>query len=442
MTDIFKKDFYQQLSEEVLARAKTHGASSAEVSISIEAGFSVVSRLCQVDTVEHHQDKGLGLTVYFGQQTGSASSTDLSLPAIETAIDKACNIAKYTNSDPYAGIADSDLMAFGYPELDLDYPWSIEPEQALELAIACERLAMQDSRITNSEGVSVNSHRSLTIFANTHGFTGSYLGTQHNISCVLIAQAGGQMHRNYDYTVARDACDLTTIENLAQRAADKTLQRLGARRLKTCTAPVIFNPEMAKSLLGNFVNAISGNNIYRDSSFLIDRLNSQVFPKHLSLTQYPHIKKAMGSLPFDNEGVRTLQQDFVKDGILHSYLLNSYSGRKLGMQSTGNAGGICNLMITNEDLSSQELIKKMARGLLVTELIGQGVNIVTGDYSRGAFGYWIENGEIVYPVEEITIAGNLKDMFLNIVAVANDIDQRGRIQTGSILIDNMTIAGE
>lgn len=438
----FDQSYYQELSAEVLTRAKQQGATGAEVTISIEAGFSVSSRLGQLETVEHHQDNGLGITVYVGQQTGSASTTDLSVPAIELTIEKACNIAKFTSSDPYAGLADPALMAYDYPDLELDHPWEITPEIAANYAIECETLAMDDLQITNSEGASVNSHRHLQLYANTHGFIGSYLTTQHSLNCILIAQQGGQMQRDFEYTLAREAEKLTKIEVLAKQARDKTVRRLGARRLKTRQSPVIFSPEVAKGLLGNFIAAISGSNIYRKSSFLLDHLESPVFPEHINITQKPDIKRALGSAPFDNEGVRTIEQSFVENGILKKYILNSYSARKLGMSSTGNAGGIFNVSITHSDSSLKDLLQKMDTGLLVTELIGQGVNIVTGDYSRGAFGYWVEKGEIVYPVEEITIAGNLKDMFLNIIDVANDVDIRGRILTGSILINKMTIAGE
>ena len=301
---------------------------------------------------------------------------------------------------------------------------------------------MQDPRITNSEGVSVNSHRSLQVYANTHDFVGSYFATQHSLNCVLIAQENGHMHRDFDYMIAREVSDLKSIESLATTAKDKTVRRLGARRLKTQSSPVIFCAEIARSLLSNLVAAISGSHIYRKSSFLVDHLNTQILPSHISLIQHPHIPKALGSVPFDNEGVSTLRQDFVKDGILQKYILSSYSARKLGMQSTGNAGGVYNLFITTGDLTLKELLRQMDTGLLVTELIGQGVNLVSGDYSRGAFGFWVEKGEIQYPVEEITIAGNLKDMLMGIVTVANDVDSRGRIQTGSILIENMMIAGE
>jgi PmbA protein len=436
------QSYYEVLCADILKKAKQQGATSAEVTVSIKAGFLVSSRLGKVETVEHHHDKGVWITVFVNQQTGSSSSSDLSPLAIEMAIQKACNIAKFTSPDPYTGLADKLQMAFDYPELQLDHPWPITPEKALSIAIECENIAMDDPRITNSEGASVSSHRALQVYANTHGFVGSYLSTQHGINCVLIAQENGQMHRDYDYTIAREASQLKQIAELAKAVRDRTLMRLGAKRLKTQSAPIIFIAEIARSLLGNLVSAINGRHIYTKSSFLVDHLGKQILPTYFSLTQYPHIPKAIGSAPFDNEGVRTVTQDFIKDGILQKYVLNSYSGRKLGLESTGNAGGVHNLLITTSDLSFTDLLKQMDTGLLVTELIGEGVNLVSGDYSRGAFGYWVEKGEIAYPVEEITIAGNLRDMFKNIVVVANDVDTRGRIHTGSLLIDNMMIAGE
>jgi PmbA protein len=439
---IFNIKAYEDLSAGILEKIKKQGATSGEVAITIDAGFSVSSRLGKVETIEHHQDKGIAITVFFGQQAGTTSSSDLSPAAIETAIQKACSIASYTSLDPYAGIADKPFMAFDYPNLALDYPWEISTKTALDFAIECENLAMRDSRITNSEGVTVTNHRSLHLYANTHDFTGSYLVTQHGFHCILIAQGKDQMHRDYEYSIARDPADLQKIEDLAMAVQKKTISRLNPRRLKTRMAPVIFSADIARSLLGNFVNAINGNNIYRNASFLVNQLNTPVFPTHISLTQYPHLLKAMGSMPFDNEGVRTLEQNFVKEGILTNYILDSYSARKLGLKTTGNAGGVYNLLATTSDLSFKELLQKMDTGLLVTELIGQGVNIVNGDYSRGAFGFWVEKGEIQYPVEEITISGNLRDMFKNIVAIANDVDTRGRIQTGSILLDGLMIAGE
>jgi PmbA protein len=437
------KQSFENLCLATVANAQRMGATSAEISVNVESGFTVTARLGQVETIEHHHDKGIAITVFFDHKTGSASSSDLSSEAVSTLLEKACNIAKFTSSDSYAGLAEKSLMAFGYPQLALDYPWDIDPEQGLKLALECEDIARaEDQRITNSEGASLSTHRSLQVFANTHGFLGSYLSTQHSLNCALIAQQGDQMQRDYEYTVARDPVDLEAIPILAKKAAKRTVDRLGARRLKTCQVPVIFLAPLAKGLLGNFVNAISGSNIYRKSSFLLDHLEKQVFPEFIRIDQRPHIPKAIGSMPFDDEGVRTFDQGFVTEGILRSYILSSYSARKLAMQSTGNAGGIQNLFISTGHQTLDELIRHMQQGLLVTELIGQGVNIVTGDYSRGAFGYWVENGAIQFPVEEITIAGNLRDMFLNIVAVANDVDHRGSIHSGSILIEHMMVAGE
>jgi PmbA protein len=434
--------FYEQLSTEVLTKAKQQGATHAEVSIKIETGFAVSSRLGHAETIEYNQDKGLAIMVYMGKQTGSASTTDLSEEAIDIVVRKACDIARFTSSDTYSGPPDKALMAFDYPDLELDHPWEITPQTALDFAIECENLAMNDKQITNSEGASVNSHRAYQLYANTHDFIGSYFSTQHSLHCTLIAQDSNQMHRDYDYTVARKAGSLKRIEDLAKSVKNKTLSRLGARRLSTRSAPVIFSAEMARGLLGNLVSAMSGSNIYRKSSFLIDRLDSQIFPENISLWQDPHLIGGLASAPFDNEGVRTLKQNYIEQGVLKSFVLSSYSARKLGMASTGNAGGVYNLRISNSNHCLDELLKQMGKGLLVTELIGQGINLVTGDYSRGAFGFWVENGEIQHPVDEITIAGNLKDMFLNIVAIGNDIDTRSRIQTGSILIENMVIAGE
>jgi PmbA protein len=438
----FDSEQYQSLCQRILDKAKQQGVGSAEVTLSQEEGFSVSSRLGQVETITHENNKGVSLTVYFDQKTGSASSTDLSDAAIDLTIEKACNIAKYTSADPYSGLADADQIAFHYPKVDIYYPWRITTEEALDIAIKCENLARQDKRITNSEGASVSSSRTFHVYGNTHGFVGSYPATQHGINCVLIAQEDGHMQRSYEYTVARDANDLMDIAELAEKSATKTISRLGARRLKTQSAPVLFSAEVARSLIGHLVAAMSGGNIYRQSSFLIDCLNQPIFPEHINLTQLPHLPKGMGSAPFDNEGVATIQQNFIEQGILKNYFLGSYSARKLGMKSTGNSGGIFNLQLSASDRSQLDLIKEMGRGLLVVELIGQGVNIVTGDYSRGVFGYWVEHGEIQFPVTEVTIAGNLKDIFQNVIAVANDIDKRSRVHTGSILIKEMMIAGE
>lgn len=436
-------DQYKNLCGHLLSLATQHGATSAEVSMTIESGFSVTARLGEVETVEYHQDRGMGITVYIDHQTGSASTSDLSPQALEATVIKACNIASFTTMDPCAGIAEKKYLAFDYPDLKLDYPWDITTDDAIKFTIECEDIARKyDRRITNSEGSSLSTHRGLHIFANSNGFIGSYLSSQHSLNCVLIAEQNNQMQRDFDYTIARDPGDLQSIENLARNAAKRTLDRLGARKLKTCTVPVIFHAPVAKTFLRNFISAISGTNIYRKSSFLINAIGQQIFPRHISIYQQPHILKSLGGAPFDGEGVLTKDIHFVKDGILQNFVLDSYSARKLNLHTTGNAGGIYNLSLPDTQVSFEELLRTMDTGLLVTELIGQGINIVTGDYSRGAFGFWVEKGEIQYPVEEVTIAGNLKDMFLDMVATSNDIDKRGSILSGSILIKKMVVAGE
>lgn len=431
------------LVADLLAQAKVLGASQAEVTASSEAGFSVSVRLGEVETVEYHNERSLGITVYFGKHSGSASTGDLSAEALQTTLEKACNIARFTGEDPYSGLADASLMARHYPELDLYYPWQLTPERAIELGIECESMARAaDKRITNSEGAGVNTYEYAYVYGNTHDFIGGYKTSRHSLSCSLIASDGHDMQRDYEYTSARDANDLDAIAVLAKRAAMRTAQRLGAQTLSTRQVPVIFSAETARSLLGHFITAISGSNLYRKSSFLLDHLNKPVFPPFITIDERPHLAKAIGSVPFDSDGVSTRAREIVKEGVLQGYVLGTYSARRLGMASTGNADGVHNLFINTDSMDFPGLLKKMGTGLLVTETIGQGVNIVTGDYSRGAFGFWVENGQIQYPVQEITIAGNLKDMFANIVAVANDVDHRGNIHTGSILIEQMTVAGQ
>ncbi|QLH43190.1 MAG: metalloprotease PmbA [Coxiellaceae bacterium] len=423
--------------------AKQQGATAAEAVVSAEDGFNVNVRMGEIETVEHHRDKEVAITVYVGQCSGMASTADFSDEALQMTVAKAINIAKYTHEDPFAGLADAELMAHHFPDLNLYHPWSITPEKATELAIECEALGRAfDKRITNSDGVSISSHETLHAYGNTNDFIGYYPSTQHQISCVLIANDGHEMQRSYDYSITTDAHDLEHIEYLAKNAAKRTVSRLGAKRLTTRRCPVIFHAEIARGLLGNFVSAISGGNLYRNSSFLVNKLHQPVFADFIHIQERPHIPKAIASAPFDEEGVLTRTKDVVRDGVLQTYILDSYSARKLKMQTTGNAGGVHNLIIANQGIDLDGLLKQMGTGLLVTELMGQGANIVTGDYSRGAFGYWVENGVIQGPVQEITIAGNLADMYRNIVAVANDIDHRGSVHTGSILIAEMMIAGQ
>ncbi len=428
---------------DVLKAARAQGASAAEAAVSADSGLSVTVRMGEVETVEHQRDKGLSVTVYFGQRQGSASSSDFSAKAIQDTVRAACSIARFTAEDACAGLADADLMAREIPGLDLHYPWPLSAEQAIALAREAEDAGRAtDRRITNSEGASVASHDGVYAYGNTHGFLGSYASSRHSVSCTLIGQEGDSLQRDYWYSVARDQHDLETAVAIGKRAAQRTVRRLHARRLSTRTAPVLFEAQAATGLLGHLVSAIRGASLYRKASFLLDHLGQQIFPAFVHLHEQPHLKKALGSAPFDNEGVATRARDLVAGGVLQSYVLDSYAARKLGLHTTGNAGGVHNLCLDPGQHDLPGLLRLMDTGLLVTELMGYGVNIVTGDYSRGAVGFWVEHGEIQYPVEEITIAGNLRDLFLRISAAGKDIETRGNIRTGSLLIESMTIAGE
>ena len=430
------------LAQNAVHYALSEKATSAEVVISNETGYAVTVRNQAVDTLEHHQEKSFSITVYFGHAQGSASTTDLQRGAMEQSIRKACEIAKFSGADPYHGIVDKAMIAFDYPQLDLYHPWSLPPSQAIDLAIECEDLARHvDKRLVETEEVSVSTYEMQHVFANSHDFVGEYQCTRHGISCSLVASSNHEMQRDYEYTVSRIPKGLRSIEWVAKKAAEKTVSRLGSRKIPTQTCPVVFIAPVAKSLLSAFVNAISGGALYRRASFLLDHLGKTIFPKHVHIYQRPHLAFGMSSAPFDAEGVLTCEQDYVNDGCLVNYVLGSYSARRLNRQTTGNAGGVYNLMIDCDDISFDQLLKEMGRGFLITELMGQGVNIVTGDYSRGAAGFWVENGEIQFPVSEVTIASNLKEMFLNMQIIANDIDTRSGTQTGSILISKMTVAG-
>lgn len=431
-----------QLVDYVLTEARRCGVDDAEVSLSQEKGFAVTARDGDVETLEHHQDKGLMITVYKDQRTGSASTSDLSKDSIYSSLQKAISIAKFSGQDPFAGIADADDLAMHYPDLSLYHPWQLTPEQAIQMAIECEAIARkEDTRITRSEGANINTFELLRVYGNTHGFIGHYPMTNHSISCSVVAEQNEMMQRDYEYSASRTPQGLDDISYIAKRAAQKTVQRLGARKIKTQNCPVIFESSMAKNILGSFISAISGGHLYRRASFLLDHLHQKIFPEHVDIYQEPHLLGALGSSPFDSDGVKTADLYYIKNGILESYALGSYSARKMGMKTTGNAGGVHNLSIKHSDLSLAKLFKEMGKGLFVTELMGQGINMITGDYSRGASGYWIENGEIQFPVEEITIAGNLKTMFLNLAAVANDVDRRGNVRTGSILLEHVKIGG-
>ncbi len=435
-------DRFENILQDLLVEAKNQGATDAEAGLSIESGLSVTARLGDVETIEHHRDQGLGVTVYIGKRKGSASTTDLGASSIRETVSAACSIARYTSEDECAGLPDKSRLATEFPDLDLNHPWSVNAEEAIVLAIECEDAARSwHKEISNSEGATVNSHQGLRILGNTLGFVHGYSTTRHSLSCSVLGQRENSMQRDYWYSVARNAENLESAAEVGNKAAERTIRRLGGRVLSTRKCPVLYSAEVASGLLGTLISAVSGGNLYRKSSFLLDALDKEIFPDFIHIHEQPHLKNALGSAPYDAEGVATQNRDIVQSGILRSYVLGSYSARKLGMETTGNAGGIHNLTIEAGDLDFEGLLKKMHSGLLVTELIGQGVNMVTGDYSRGAAGFWVENGEIQYPVEEITIAGNLKDMFKSIVAVGKDTDYRGNIRTGSILVEQMAVAG-
>ena len=436
------KKHCHSLTEQILSHTKKWHVDVA-ISGFIETGFSVTARNGDVETLEHHQNKHVDITVYYQQRLGTASTTDFSFDAIQKTADKAFSIARYTGEDPFSGLADSNLLAYDYPDLDLFHPWELTPQHAIDIAIDAEKIALQqDKRVKHSEGVSISTFKTSHFLANNRNFFGSYLTTEHSMSCGLIAEENGHMERDYEYTVSHDPMTLLDPNIVAKKASEKTLRRLGARRLKTQRCPVIFYAPVARTLFSSFVSAISGSNLYRGTSFLLDQLEKPIFQREITLHQEPHALGVMGSAPFDSDGVKTKNICYVQDGILKSYSLGSYSARKLGMQSTGNAGGVYNLLIHHSDKTFSDLLKEMGRGLLVTELMGQGVSILTGNYSRGAFGFWVDKGEIQYPVHEITIASNLKDIFKGIIGIANDVDYRKNIKSGSLLIDQMTVAGE
>ena len=431
------------LVSEILSQAKESGATACEVQASSNMGLSATARMGSVETVEFNQDQGFGITVYFGQRKGSASTTDTSLDTVTTAVAAACNIAKYTQEDDCAGLADATAMAAEFPDLDLYHPWGIDADQAIKMALTCEQAARDSSnKITNSEGATISSHQGCAIYGNSHGFIGSSQSTRHNVSCVVIAKDRDEMQRDYWFSHSRDPLLLENMEVIGRKAADRTIERLGSRKVSTGKFPVIFQAAIAPSLIGHFVSGISGGSLYRDASFLKDSLGKQVFPGWLHIHENPYLQKGLSSSAFDADGLQTRKQDFVVDGKVSSYILGTYSARKLGMASTANAGGTHNLFVDSNAGDLDELLQTMHTGLLVTEFMGHSVNIVTGDYSRGVSGFWIENGKILYPVAEVTIAGNLKDMFANIVKTGSDFDYRNSTHVGSVLIEEMMIGGE
>lgn len=427
-----------------LEHATRRGASMAEVSIGQGQGMSVTVRKGEVETVEHNRDKSIGITVYFGHRTGSASSTDFSTQAICSSVDTACNIARYTEEDEFNGLADVELLATDFPDLDLFHPWGVSMDDAIELAGDCEAAALDhDTRISNTEGATVSSHDGVDLYANSSGFRGISRGSRHSTSCSVIAGKGDSMHRDYWYDSKRHAGDLDCAKEIGRESARRTLRRLGARKVKTGEYPVVFEAGVASSLVSHLNSAISGSSLYRKASFLLDHKGQQIFADNINIHEMPWLQRATGSAAFDGEGVSTRENRIVDSGVLQQYLLNSYSARKLGLTTSGNAGGVHNLcMDSTIEGGLDEMIAGLEKGIVISELIGFGVNTVTGDYSRGAFGFWVENGEIQYPVEEFTIAGNLRDIFMSISAVGSDTDERRNIRTGSIMIDSITVAGE
>ena len=432
----------QEQVEQILAEAKRQGASACEVAVSLEQGLSTSVRQREVETVEFNRDQGFGITLYAGQRKGSASTSASGPEAIRETVAAALAIAKHTSEDESSGLADKVLMAKDVQDFDLFHAWDITPEQAIELALTCEAAAFDaDARIKNADGTTLSTHQGCRVYGNSHGFIGGYASTRHSLSCVMIAEANGQMQRDYWYDVNRQGDLLADPASIGLRAAQRAASRLGARPVPTCEVPVLFSAELAGGLFGSFLGAISGGNLYRKSSFLEGAIGQKLFPEWLTIDERPHLMRAMGSSSFDGDGLATYAKPFVEQGELVSYVLGTYAGRKLGLPSTANAGGVHNLFVTHGDEDQAALLRRMGRGLLVTELMGHGLNMVTGDYSRGAAGFWVENGEIQFAVQEVTIAGNMRDMFKQIVAVGNDLELRSNIRTGSVLIERMTVAG-
>ena len=432
----------QEQVEQILAEAKRQGASACEVAVSLEQGLSTSVRQREVETVEFNRDQGFGITLYAGQRKGSASTSASGPEAIRETVAAALAIAKHTSEDESSGLADKALMAKDVQDFDLFHAWDITPEQAIELALTCEAAAFDaDARIKNADGTTLSTHQGCRVYGNSHGCIGGYASTRHSLSCVMIAEANGQMQRDYWYDVNRQGDLLADPASIGLRAAQRAASRLGARPVPTCEVPVLFSAELAGGLFGSFLGAISGGNLYRKSSFLEGAIGQKLFPEWLTIDERPHLMRAMGSSSFDGDGLATYAKPFVEKGELVSYVLGTYAGRKLGLPSTANAGGVHNLFVTHGDEDQAALLRRMGRGLLVTELMGHGLNMVTGDYSRGAAGFWVENGEIQFAVQEVTIAGNMRDMFKQIVAVGNDLELRSNIRTGSVLIERMTVAG-
>ena len=432
----------ERIAAVVLDAARKGGATAAETDVSQGVGQSVTVRKGEVETIAYNRDKGVSVTVYLGRRRGHASSADFSDASIRDTVGKALAIARYTAEDPCAGLADADRLARGWPDLDLYHPWNLTVDDAIELGREAEAAALAvDRRLTNSEGASVSRGESEFVYANSLGFSGGYRSSRHHIDVSVIGEDKDGMQRDFWYTAARSPQDLQRADEVGRAAGERTARRLGARPLATIECPVLFEAPEASDLIGAFVQAVSGGSLYRKSSFLLDSLGQEIFAPHLSIREEPHLPRGRGSAPFDAEGVATSPRDVVERGVVRGYFLGSYSARKLGMSTTGNAGGSHNLVVSHGDDDLAALMRRMGRGLLVTEQLGQGVNAVTGDFSRGAAGFWVEGGEIAHPVEEVTIAGNLREMFRDIVAIGRDVDRRGARHTGSILVGRMTVGG-
>ncbi len=432
----------REIAQDLIRYARKQGASAAAAEVSDGFGQGVSVRQGEVETIEYNRDKGLSVSVYIGQRRGNASTSDFSAQAVRDTVDAALNIARFTASDECAGLPEPEMLATEFPDLDLYHPWTLDVDGAIELARECEQAAFAtDKRIKNSEGATINVHEAQFVYANSLGFVGGFPTSRHSVSCAVIAGKDDAMQRDYWYSVARNAAEILKVEEVGRIAAERTVRRLKGRSLATVQCPVLFEAPIAASLVGHFVGAVSGGSLYRKSSFLLDRIGTQVFSPNIRIDDVPDIRRGLASSAFDDEGVKAQRRTIVDAGMLNGYFLGSYSARKLGMQTTGNAGGNHNLIVQSGELDFDGLLKQMGRGLLVTELLGHGVNPVTGDYSRGAAGFWVEHGQIQYPVEEITIAGNLKEMFMAIAAVGNDVLVQGSRQCGSILIERMSVAG-
>lgn len=432
----------QNKVQRLLAEARRQGATAAQVVLDVEAGLSVTARLGEVETIEHHLQQSVGITIYKGNKKGTATSTDLGWEATKQIVTAACSIADFASTDPHQGLPDEQLLATKFCDLDKNHPWHIQPQEAITIAKACEQSALEaHSEISNSEGATVSSHQSTTVLGNSLGFLQADCASVHSISCAVLAQRDGKMQRDHWYSVARDHQQLQDTAAIGRKAAQLARARLGASRLNSRKCPVLYSANVAAGLLGSFVAAVSGGNLYRSLSFLCDSLGAQLFPQFVRIHELPHLQQGLGSSNYDSEGVATKPRDIVADGVLQGFVLGSYAARKLGLQSTGNAGGVHNLTIASGEQDFAAMLRLLDTGFLVTELMGSGVNILTGDYSRGACGFWVENGQIIHPVEGVTIASNLQDMLQNIIAVGSDVDYRKNIRTGAILLEQMSLAG-